>query len=68
MLHIRLAQTSEEKEKVFKLRYQIYLEEMGYLQKYANHGSGKYVVIIKLGTTTRIIMMNKIPDSANMII
>jgi len=31
-------------------------------------GSGKYVVIIKLGTTTRIIMMNKIPDSANMII
>jgi predicted nucleic acid-binding protein len=31
-------------------------------------GSGKYVVIIKLGTTTRIIMMNKIPDSTNMII
>ncbi|MCM2409478.1 ATP-binding protein, partial [Anabaena sp. PCC 7938] len=25
-------------------------------------GSGKYVVIIKLGATTRIIMMNKIPD------
>ncbi|BAY29808.1 hypothetical protein NIES2107_16520 [Nostoc carneum NIES-2107] len=37
MLYIRLAQTSEEKEKVFKLRYQIYLEEMGYFQKYANH-------------------------------
>ncbi|WP_242043138.1 endonuclease/exonuclease/phosphatase family protein [Anabaena cylindrica] len=31
-------------------------------------GSGKYVVIIKLGATTRIIMMNKIPDSTNMII
>ena len=31
-------------------------------------GSGKYVVIINLGATTRIIMMNKIPDSTNMVI
>lgn len=31
-------------------------------------GSGKYVVIINLANTARIIMMNKIPDSTNVII
>ncbi|MEG4453282.1 GNAT family N-acetyltransferase [Microcoleus sp. N9_A1] len=41
MLEIRLAQTPEEKEQVFKLRYQIYVEEMGYAQHYANHKGQK---------------------------
>jgi hypothetical protein len=36
MLEIRLAQTPEEKEEVFKLRYQIYVEELGYSQHYAD--------------------------------
>jgi hypothetical protein len=31
-------------------------------------GSGKYVVIINLGATARIIMMNKIPNSTNVVI
>lgn len=35
MLEIRLAKTPEEKEQVFKLRYQIYVEELGYSQHYA---------------------------------
>ncbi|MBD2546047.1 GNAT family N-acetyltransferase [Planktothricoides raciborskii] len=39
MIEIRLAQTPEEKEQVFKLRYQIYVKEMGYQQQYANHKS-----------------------------
>lgn len=30
-------------------------------------GSGKYVVIIDLDRQGRIIVMNKVPDSANMI-
>ena len=34
----------------------------------AKAGSGKYVVIIKLCPTTRIIMMSKIPDSTNVVI
>ena len=37
MLEIRLAKTPKEKEQVFKLRYQIYVEELGYTQHYANH-------------------------------
>jgi hypothetical protein len=41
MLEIRLAQTPEEKEQVFKLRYQIYVEELGYAQHYTNHQQQK---------------------------
>lgn len=41
MLEIRLAQTPEEKEQVFKLRYQTYVEELGYTQNYANHQQHK---------------------------
>jgi len=37
MLEIRLAQTPEEREQVFKLRYQIYVEELGWLQNCANY-------------------------------
>ncbi|MEG3903285.1 GNAT family N-acetyltransferase [Microcoleus sp. B4-C5] len=41
MLEIRLAQTPEEKEQVFKLRYQIYVEELGYSQHYADQQQQK---------------------------
>ncbi|HEY9812940.1 MAG TPA: GNAT family N-acetyltransferase [Candidatus Sericytochromatia bacterium] len=37
MLEIRLAKTPKEKEQVFKLRYQIYVEELGYTQHYVDH-------------------------------
>ena len=37
MLEIRLTQTPEEKEQVFKLRYQIYVEELGWLQNYGTY-------------------------------
>ena len=41
MLEIRLAETPEEKEQVFRLRYQIYVEEIGYNLKYTNHNNEK---------------------------
>ena len=37
MFEIRLATTAEEREQVFKLRYSIYVEEMGKSQHYADH-------------------------------
>ncbi|NES02362.1 MAG: hypothetical protein F6K22_05630 [Okeania sp. SIO2F4] len=37
MLEIRLAQTPEEREEIFKLRYQIYVEELGWLENCANY-------------------------------
>ncbi|MEB3341790.1 GNAT family N-acetyltransferase [Okeania sp.] len=37
MLEIKLAQTSEEREKIFKLRYQIYVEEMGWWENCPNY-------------------------------
>ncbi|NER37733.1 MAG: GNAT family N-acetyltransferase [Oscillatoria sp. SIO1A7] len=37
MLEIRLAQTPEEREQVFKLRYQIHVEELGWVDKCENY-------------------------------
>ncbi|MDJ0517389.1 MAG: hypothetical protein QNJ74_14440 [Trichodesmium sp. MO_231.B1] len=37
MLEIRLAQTPEEREEIFKLRYQIYVEELGWFEKCPNY-------------------------------
>ncbi|OZH52764.1 hypothetical protein AFK68_22225 [Hydrocoleum sp. CS-953] len=37
MLQIRLAQTPEEREEVFKLRYQVYVEELGKWENFTNY-------------------------------
>ncbi|NEP82737.1 MAG: GNAT family N-acetyltransferase [Okeania sp. SIO3C4] len=37
MLKIRLARTPEEREEIFKLRYQIYVEELGWFENCANY-------------------------------
>ena len=37
MLEIRLAQTPEEREEIFKLRYQIYVEELGFWESFTNY-------------------------------
>ncbi len=37
MLEIRLAETTEEREQVFKLRYQVYIEELGWFYPDADH-------------------------------
>jgi predicted GNAT family N-acyltransferase len=37
MLEIRLAETAEEREQVFKLRYQVYIEELGWCYPDADH-------------------------------
>ncbi|NEP87768.1 MAG: hypothetical protein F6K18_13600 [Okeania sp. SIO2C2] len=37
MLEITLAQTPEEKEEIFKLRYQIYVEELGWFENCPNY-------------------------------
>ncbi|MDY7009011.1 MAG: GNAT family N-acyltransferase [Cyanobacteriota bacterium] len=37
MLEIRLARTPEEREEIFKLRYQIYVEELGWLENCPNY-------------------------------
>ena len=37
MLEIRLAKTAEEREQVFKLRYQVYIEELGWFYPDADH-------------------------------
>ena len=37
MLEIRLAQTPKEREEIFKLRYQIYVEELGWWENCANY-------------------------------
>ncbi|MDJ0553444.1 MAG: hypothetical protein QNJ68_03205 [Microcoleaceae cyanobacterium MO_207.B10] len=37
MLEIRLAQTPEEREEVFKLRYQVYVEELGFWESFTNY-------------------------------
>ncbi len=36
-LTVRLAETAEDREKLFRFRYEIYVEEMGRVQKYADH-------------------------------
>ncbi len=40
---IKQANTIEEQEKVFKLRYDIYIKEMNRKQKYANHVKKKFM-------------------------
>jgi predicted GNAT family N-acyltransferase len=37
MLEIRLVETDEEREQVFKLRYKVFVEEMGKTPHHANH-------------------------------
>ena len=37
MLEIRLAQTTEEREQVFRLRYQIHVEELGWFDRCENY-------------------------------
>ncbi len=37
MLEIRLAKTPEEREEIFKLRYQIYIEELGFWESFTNY-------------------------------
>ncbi|MCL2935426.1 MAG: hypothetical protein MGU50_01920 [Trichodesmium sp. MAG_R02] len=37
MLEIRLAQTPKEREEIFKLRYQIYVEELGWWEHSVNY-------------------------------
>lgn len=41
MFEIRLTETAEEREQVFKFRYRVYIEEMGKKQHYADHKQKK---------------------------
>jgi len=36
-IRIKLAETAEERDQIFRFRYQIYVEEMGRAQKHADH-------------------------------
>jgi hypothetical protein len=54
MIEIRLAETAEEKKQVFKFRYRVYVEEMGYLQHY---GDQKHKMIVEpLDSSARIFV------------
>jgi|GEM_PF-3741425 N-acyl-L-homoserine lactone synthetase len=41
-MEVRLVKTPEEKEAVYRLRYQVYVEEMGLDQFYADHLKKNY--------------------------
>jgi hypothetical protein len=51
---IRVAQTAQEKEEVYRFRYRVYVEEMGRVQEYADHLNKR--IEEPLDQTGRILM------------